>query len=183
MFYCVIYPRYICSYVIGCTWQGTQIFGTGFGKFSLCVGYNKFFSDTCYPMQLEVILILWNFLIILILSDVLKLMYVCVHVKSWNRCKALQFWHAFEFLCNVFPSHKMRSVNFFVYHRPYLCHVSSLLLQGCAAVKRFLLSTGRFGNSPFLWALYGSGELPQCFCRWVTLDYAHMWKYTSFNPV
>ena len=24
---------------------------------------------------------------------------------------------------------------------------------------------GRFGDSPFLFASYGSGELPQCFCR------------------
>ncbi len=32
-------------------------------------------------------------------------------------------------------------------------------------MKRFLRSVGRFGDSPFLFALYGSGELPQCFCR------------------
>ena len=32
-------------------------------------------------------------------------------------------------------------------------------------MKKFLHSVGRFGDSPFLFALYGSGELPQCFCR------------------
>lgn len=26
-------------------------------------------------------------------------------------------------------------------------------------------SVGRFGDSPFLWTLYGSGELSQCFAR------------------
>uniref|UniRef100_A0A158R5F6 Rab proteins geranylgeranyltransferase component A n=1 Tax=Syphacia muris TaxID=451379 RepID=A0A158R5F6_9BILA len=36
---------------------------------------------------------------------------------------------------------------------------------GLNAVYRFLESLGRFGNSPFLWTMYGSGELPQCFCR------------------
>uniref|UniRef100_A0A915JMQ5 RAE1/2 domain-containing protein n=1 Tax=Romanomermis culicivorax TaxID=13658 RepID=A0A915JMQ5_ROMCU len=32
-------------------------------------------------------------------------------------------------------------------------------------MSKFLNSVGRYGNSPFLWTLYGSGELPQCFCR------------------
>ncbi|KAL3188438.1 hypothetical protein MRX96_003417 [Rhipicephalus microplus] len=33
------------------------------------------------------------------------------------------------------------------------------------SVQKFLESLGRYGNSPFLASLYGSGELPQCFCR------------------
>jgi hypothetical protein len=33
------------------------------------------------------------------------------------------------------------------------------------SVDKFLKSIGRYGNTPFLWTLYGSGELPQCFCR------------------
>ncbi|VDP09975.1 unnamed protein product [Soboliphyme baturini] len=31
--------------------------------------------------------------------------------------------------------------------------------------KKFISSTGVYGSSPLLWTLYGSGELPQCFCR------------------
>ena len=38
-------------------------------------------------------------------------------------------------------------------------------LQGLKSTKKFLCSLGRFGNSPFLWSMYGSGELPQAFCR------------------
>ncbi|XP_074650137.1 rab proteins geranylgeranyltransferase component A 2-like isoform X2 [Tubulanus polymorphus] len=37
--------------------------------------------------------------------------------------------------------------------------------DGLAAVKKFLVSLGRYGNTAFLWTLYGSGELPQAFCR------------------
>lgn len=37
--------------------------------------------------------------------------------------------------------------------------------HGLEETKRFLKSVGRFGDSPFLFCLYGSGELPQCFCR------------------
>ena len=37
--------------------------------------------------------------------------------------------------------------------------------EGLARTRRFLESLGRYGNTPFLWPMYGSGELPQCFCR------------------
>lgn len=37
--------------------------------------------------------------------------------------------------------------------------------EGLAATRRFLSSLGRFGNTPFLWPMYGAGELPQAFCR------------------
>lgn len=39
-------------------------------------------------------------------------------------------------------------------------------LEGLEQTKKFLKSVGRFGESPFLYSLYGSGELPQCFCRY-----------------
>jgi RAB protein geranylgeranyltransferase component A len=37
--------------------------------------------------------------------------------------------------------------------------------DGLKEMKKFLSSVGRFGDSPFLYSLYGTGELPQCFCR------------------
>ena len=37
--------------------------------------------------------------------------------------------------------------------------------EGISATKKFLASLGRFGNTPFLWTMFGSGELPQAFCR------------------
>ncbi|XP_050532576.1 rab proteins geranylgeranyltransferase component A 1 [Daktulosphaira vitifoliae] len=36
---------------------------------------------------------------------------------------------------------------------------------GVERTQRFLSSLGRYGNTPFLWPMYGTGELPQCFCR------------------
>ncbi|XP_028145708.2 rab proteins geranylgeranyltransferase component A 1 [Diabrotica virgifera virgifera] len=36
---------------------------------------------------------------------------------------------------------------------------------GVVNVKRFLDSLGRFGHTPFLYSMYGSGEIPQAFCR------------------
>jgi len=37
--------------------------------------------------------------------------------------------------------------------------------DGLKATKKFLSSLGRFGPTPFLWSMYGTGELPQAFCR------------------
>ncbi|XP_058065268.1 rab proteins geranylgeranyltransferase component A [Anopheles bellator] len=37
--------------------------------------------------------------------------------------------------------------------------------EGMAGVKKFLMSLGHYGNSPFLFPVYGCGEIPQCFCR------------------
>lgn len=33
------------------------------------------------------------------------------------------------------------------------------------SIKLFLSSIGRYGNTPFLFPMYGCGEIPQCFCR------------------
>ena len=38
-------------------------------------------------------------------------------------------------------------------------------LIGLKSTKKFLSSLGRFGNTPFIHSMYGSGELPQAFCR------------------
>lgn len=40
--------------------------------------------------------------------------------------------------------------------------------DGVNRTKHFLNSLGRYGNTPFLWPMYGSGELPQCFCRYAS---------------
>ncbi|KAI4462518.1 rab gdp-dissociation inhibitor [Holotrichia oblita] len=37
--------------------------------------------------------------------------------------------------------------------------------EGVENIKRFLNSLGRFGKTPFLYSMYGSGELSQAFCR------------------
>lgn len=40
-------------------------------------------------------------------------------------------------------------------------------LQALEATKIFLTSLGRFGNAPFLYPVFGVGELGQAFCRCV----------------
>lgn len=38
-------------------------------------------------------------------------------------------------------------------------------IDGIKNTKKFLSSLGRYGNTPFLFPMYGCGEIPQCFCR------------------
>ncbi|XP_065842130.1 rab proteins geranylgeranyltransferase component A 2-like [Oscarella lobularis] len=41
----------------------------------------------------------------------------------------------------------------------------STTLEALTSIREYLRSIGRYGNSPFLWPLYGTAELPQAFCR------------------
>ena len=38
--------------------------------------------------------------------------------------------------------------------------------QGLQATQVFINSLGRYGNAPFLFPIFGGGELPQAFCRY-----------------
>lgn len=42
---------------------------------------------------------------------------------------------------------------------------STSCIDGVIRTKKFLSSLGRYGNTPFLFPMYGCGEIPQCFCR------------------
>lgn len=57
------------------------------------------------------------------------------------------------------------NVEHYVLHAIAMVDGEMPTLQALKSVQKFLESLGRYGNSPFLASLYGSGELPQCFCR------------------
>lgn len=46
-----------------------------------------------------------------------------------------------------------------------MCEDDTLLEEGIAKTKNFLSNLGFYGNTPFLFPMYGCGEIPQCFCR------------------
>ncbi|XP_070221759.1 rab proteins geranylgeranyltransferase component A 1 isoform X2 [Bos mutus] len=58
------------------------------------------------------------------------------------------------------------NLQYFVLHSMAMTsETGSSTIDGLKATKNFLHSLGRYGNTPFLFPLYGQGELPQCFCR------------------
>merc|ERR1719193_264044 len=62
--------------------------------------------------------------------------------------------------------HKLTpNLTHFVVHSIAMTHPESPQAVGLKATRKFLSSLGRFGPTPFLWSMYGTGELPQAFCR------------------
>ncbi|XP_067279326.1 rab proteins geranylgeranyltransferase component A 1 isoform X2 [Pseudorasbora parva] len=53
----------------------------------------------------------------------------------------------------------------FVLHSIAMVTQQTLTEDGLKATQHFLRCLGRYGNTPFLFPLYGLGEIPQCFCR------------------
>ncbi|XP_071479847.1 rab proteins geranylgeranyltransferase component A 2-like [Diadema antillarum] len=53
----------------------------------------------------------------------------------------------------------------FVIHSIAMVTAETPTQEALKAMQYFLRSLGRYGNTAFLWTMYGSGELPQCFCR------------------
>lgn len=53
----------------------------------------------------------------------------------------------------------------FIIHAIAMVKPEIATVQGLKATQSFLQSLGRYGNTPFIWPLYGAGELPQAFCR------------------
>uniref|UniRef100_A0A8C3WG13 Rab proteins geranylgeranyltransferase component A n=1 Tax=Catagonus wagneri TaxID=51154 RepID=A0A8C3WG13_9CETA len=58
------------------------------------------------------------------------------------------------------------NLQYFVLHSIAMTsETASSTIDGLRATQNFLHCLGRYGNTPFLFPLYGQGELPQCFCR------------------
>ncbi|XP_030649590.1 rab proteins geranylgeranyltransferase component A 1 [Chanos chanos] len=57
------------------------------------------------------------------------------------------------------------SLQHFVLHSIAMVSLDTPTEEGLRATQHFLRCLGRYGNTPFLFPLYGLGEIPQCFCR------------------
>lgn len=63
-------------------------------------------------------------------------------------------------------AHKLTpNLTHFVVHSIAMTPPDAPQITGLKATRKFLSSLGRFGPTPFLWSMYGTGELPQAFCR------------------
>ncbi|XP_077163797.1 rab proteins geranylgeranyltransferase component A 1 [Paroedura picta] len=55
--------------------------------------------------------------------------------------------------------------HFILHSIAMVSEADSSTIDGLKATQKFLQCLGRYGNTPFLFPLYGQGEIPQCFCR------------------
>ncbi|XP_078325419.1 rab proteins geranylgeranyltransferase component A 2-like [Crassostrea virginica] len=58
-----------------------------------------------------------------------------------------------------------KNVIHFIQHAISMTSDVTPTVEGLKKTQKFLHSLGRYGNTAFLWPLYGSGEMPQSFCR------------------
>lgn len=57
------------------------------------------------------------------------------------------------------------SLQHFVLYSIAMVSKDTNTVDGLKATQHFLRCLGRYGNTPFLFHMYGLGEIPQCFCR------------------
>lgn len=55
--------------------------------------------------------------------------------------------------------------------------------EGLNRIKTYLTSIGRYGNTPFLFPMFGCGEIPQCFCRLCAVFGGVYWLGQSVKDV
>lgn len=56
-------------------------------------------------------------------------------------------------------------LNHYILHAISMSNTETSFKVGLTRTNKFLSSLGRYGNTPFLFPMYGCGEIPQCFCR------------------
>lgn len=53
----------------------------------------------------------------------------------------------------------------YILHSMCMGNDETTFKDGTEKIRTYLTSIGRYGNTPFLFPMYGCGEIPQCFCR------------------
>uniref|UniRef100_A0A671TQW9 Rab proteins geranylgeranyltransferase component A n=1 Tax=Sparus aurata TaxID=8175 RepID=A0A671TQW9_SPAAU len=67
-----------------------------------------------------------------------------------------------EFLCDQQLGDNLQD---FLLHSIAMVTEDTPTEEGLTSTRHFLRCLGRYGNTPFLFPVYGLGEIPQCFCR------------------
>ncbi|XP_046723538.1 rab proteins geranylgeranyltransferase component A 1 isoform X3 [Silurus meridionalis] len=81
------------------------------------------------------------------------------HQEELQDCTEMSF---LEFLkCKKLTE----NLQYFILHSIAMVSQDAPVNNGLKATQHFLRCLGRYGNTPFLFPLYGVGEIPQCFCR------------------
>lgn len=76
-----------------------------------------------------------------------------------------QAYNGRPFLEFLREQHLGDNLQHFLLHSIAMVTEDTLTEVGLASTRHFLRCLGRYGNTPFLFPVYGLGEIPQCFCR------------------
>ncbi|XP_028839582.1 rab proteins geranylgeranyltransferase component A 1 [Denticeps clupeoides] len=81
------------------------------------------------------------------------------HPEEFQECSEQTFWAFLQ------TKKLTENLQHFIIHSIAMVSSETLTEDGLRATQHFLRCLGRYGNTPFLFPLYGLGEIPQCFCR------------------
>lgn len=93
----------------------------------------------------------------------MKLLTICVEYKEENN--EFAGFEDKKFIDYLKSKELTDNLMHYVLYAIAMSSVNTPCMEAVERTKRFLASLGRYGNTPFLHPMYGSGELPQCFCR------------------
>ena len=95
----------------------------------------------------------------------MKFLEFCLNYEDENNSKFYENYQQRPFV--DFLKHQKLTENLihFVLNSIAMVNKNTNTLEGLKATQKFLSGLGRFGNTPFLYSSFGSGELPQAFCR------------------
>lgn len=93
----------------------------------------------------------------------MKLLTICVEYKEENN--EFAGFEDKKFVEYLKSKELTPNLTHYVLYAIAMSSENTPCMEAVERTKRFLSSLGRYGNTPFLHPMYGSGELPQCFCR------------------
>uniref|UniRef100_A0A8C6KZM7 Rab proteins geranylgeranyltransferase component A n=1 Tax=Nothobranchius furzeri TaxID=105023 RepID=A0A8C6KZM7_NOTFU len=76
-----------------------------------------------------------------------------------------QAYYSRPYLEFLHDQHLGDNLQHFLLHSIAMASPDTPTGEGLASTRHFLRCLGRYGNTPFLFPVYGLGEIPQCFCR------------------
>ena len=95
---------------------------------------------------------------------------MCVYVYIMCVCACVYIMCVLDFAerpyLEFLQHHKLsENLQHFLIHSIAMTTPETPTATALVATRHFLKCLGRYGNTPFLFPLYGLGEIPQCFCR------------------
>ncbi|KAG5680571.1 hypothetical protein PVAND_010068 [Polypedilum vanderplanki] len=64
-----------------------------------------------------------------------------------------------------------------------MANTETTFKEGLEAIRTYLTSIGRYGNTPYLFPMFGCGEIPQCFCRLCAVFGGVYWLGQKINDI
>ena len=106
-----------------------------------------------------------NFLSMIEKRTLMKFLTLCLEFDPESPTEEVAEYLEKPFLSFLESRRLSKNLQMFIIHSIAMVKPEACTVNGLKETCSFLRSLGRYGKSPFIWPLYGVGELPQAFCR------------------